>query len=115
MDKIPQQRVVETENDDVAARMVRLTWKVLGNFLLVILLLLIIVGSHESRAVLDVVFWIAVAGLIVTRYVDISVYHGHTEENEPETMRDLARYAIKLIAAAGLFWVLAHAIVTRVH
>lgn len=115
MEKIPQQHAVEQERGGVAARMVRLTWKVLGNLFLVILLILIIVGSDFSRSVLDVIFWISVAGIIAARYMDISVYGSQTEDGEPQTMKDLPRYSLKLIATAGLFWFVAHAIVARVH
>jgi hypothetical protein len=91
--------------------MVRLTWGTLGNFLLIIL---IIVGTHQARNVLDVTFWLVVAGLIVARHLDIRVFHGHTADGGPGSMKVVARYSMGLIAAAGLFWGLAHAIVARV-
>ncbi len=104
----------QPDNGTVLARMVRLTWGALGNFLLILLIILVIVGTHQARIVLDVTFWLVVAGLIVARYLDIRVFHGHTADGGPGSMKDVARYSMGLIAAAGLFWGLAHAIVARV-
>ena len=115
MDKEPHQNKPQTEKIEVLARMVRLTWTTLGNFLLFIILILIIAGSQEARIVLNIVFCAVVAGLILTRYIDIKVFHGHTADNEPATLKDWLRYSVGLIAMAGLFWVIAQAIVNRFH
>ena len=96
------------------ARLVRLTWKLLGNFLLLIILVLIIIASPGVRNVLDVVFWSVVAGLILLRYIDIKVFWEQSADNKPATLKDWGSYSMGIILLSGFFWVVARAIVMRI-
>lgn len=115
MNKEPHQDISQSEKFEALGRMVRLTWKTLGSLLLFLLLILIIIGSQGAVIVLDIFFWFAVAGLMLTRYIDFKVFHGHTTGSEPATLTDWLRYSIGLIIRSGLFWILAHVIRDRLH
>jgi hypothetical protein len=111
----PQQNYSPNEKSSALARMIRLTWTTLGNFLLFIILILIIAGSQEVRSVLNFVYCAVVAGLILIRYIDIKVFSGHTADNEPATLKDWLTYSAGLILMAGFFWIIAQAIINKIH
>jgi hypothetical protein len=113
MVKEQRQGTPPSQEGEVLARMVRLTWRILGNFLLFIFLILMIVGSPEARVVINIVFWAVVAGLIVLRYIDIRVFQGRTADDNPATLKDWLHYSIGLAAMAGIFWVIAQAIINK--
>lgn len=115
MDTEPCQETGQSEKFETLGRMVRLTWKTLGSMLLFLLLVLIIIGSQFAVTILHVVFWIAVAGLISARYIDIKVFRGQTDDNEPATLKDWLRYSIGLIMASGFFWLLALVMRNKLH
>ncbi|HQG32744.1 MAG TPA: hypothetical protein PLA83_12510 [Deltaproteobacteria bacterium] len=115
MNSDTRQDFSQRENTGTLARVVRLTCKTLGGMLLFLLLILIIIGSPSQASLLNVVFWLAVAGLIVLRFIDIRVYHGQTADNKPATIRDWLNYSIGVVAMSGFFWVVAQAIRVRLH
>ena len=114
MDKNQHQKIYQHDETGVLARIVRLTWSILGNLLLFIILILIIVESQETGSTLDITFWFVVAGIILIRFVDIKVFQGHTADKEPATLKDWLRYSVGLILMSGFFWVVAHAIIKRI-
>ena len=95
--------------------MVQLAFFIILIELIFIILLLIIFGSQGARNVLDGVFWLVVAGLILIRYIDIKVFHEQSDDNKPATLKEWLRYSVGLILMAGFFWVVALAIVKRIH
>jgi hypothetical protein len=115
MEAEPRQDTPQTETSTPLGRLVRLTWKTLGGLLLFLILVLIIICSQGAVTVLHAVFWLVVAGLVVTRYVDIKVFHGQTSDNQPATLNDWVRYSVGLVMMSGFFWLLAHAIRNRLH
>jgi hypothetical protein len=115
MDKELHQNTSQTEKTGFLARVVHLTWSILGNVLLFIILILIIVKSQETGSALDITFWFVVAGLILIRFIDIKVFQGHTAGKESATLKDWFRYSVGLILMSGFFWVVAHAIIKRMH
>ncbi|MCU0577076.1 MAG: hypothetical protein MUD15_09670 [Desulfobacterota bacterium] len=113
MDQEPHGNISQPETTALA-RLIRLTWKILGNFLLFIILILIIIASPGARNVLDVVFWLVVVGLILLRYIDIKVFREQSADNKPATLQDWGKYSIGIILLSGFFWVVARAIVMRI-
>jgi len=106
MDKNQQQNNRQVEKSSFLALIVRLTWIAFGNLLLIFIAFPI--AQHKAGIVLDIMFWAVVAGLILIRYIDIKVFHGHTAENEPATLQHWRRYSLILLLASGVLWILAH-------
>jgi hypothetical protein len=96
-----------------AGCLLRTYWMFVGNVLLLLLAVLI----HEKKAPLfafiDLPFWLVVGSILAARYVDIRFMNGETGEGKPATMTNWRRYAVLLLIAAGLVWVLAHLLVAR--
>ena len=105
----------QPEKISFLASMVRFTWRILGNILLFIILLLMVFGYQGESNALDIIFWLVVAGLVLIRYIDIKVFHEQSADNKPITLKDWIRYSIGLILMSGFFWVLARAIFMRIH
>jgi hypothetical protein len=106
MDKELHQNNPQTEQSSFLALIVRLTWMAFGN-----LLLIFIAGSiaqQRGGIVLDIIFWAVVAGLILVRYIDITVFHGQTTESEPATLQHWRFYSLMLLLVTGGLWLLAH-------
>lgn len=115
MNQESHQDVLRSEHTGPLARVIRLTWRILGNFLLFILLILIVIGSQSQASLLNVVFWLTVAGLVLIRFIDIQAFHGQTADNKPATMKDWLNYAAGTVAMSGFFWILVQAIRNRLH
>ncbi|MGC4063915.1 MAG: hypothetical protein QM784_04625 [Polyangiaceae bacterium] len=63
--------------------------------------------THSYR---DYVFGIALLVTVLSRFFDIRFFHGSTTENQPATMTDFYRYAIKLVVIAVVMWGLAQSL-----
>src|SRR5512140_2058006 len=87
---------------------VRLTW-IFGVSLLVFGTIFIIQGNNPGLA--DAIFWLITVGLILARYVDIRYLKGETADNKPATLKHWRRYAVILLIAAGLLYLLAKILV----
>jgi hypothetical protein len=106
MDKNPQQNNPQPEQSSFFALIVRLTWMAFGNLLLIIIAFCI--AQQRAGIVLDLLFWAWVAGLILIRYIDITVFHGQTVDNEPATLQHWRKYSLLLIVISALGWIGAH-------
>ena len=106
MDKNQQQNNPQVEKSSFLALIVRLTWIAFGNLLLIFIAFSI--ALQRGGIVLDVIFWAVVAGLILVRYIDITVFHGQTTESEPATLKDWRFYSLMLLLVTGGLWLLAH-------
>ncbi len=106
MNKEPLQNTPQVEKTSFLSLIVRLTWMAFGNLLLIIIAFLI--AQQKAGILLDIVFWAVVAGLILTRYIDINVFHGNTADNESATLEDWRQYSILLIVFSALVWLVAH-------
>ncbi|HNY65472.1 MAG TPA: hypothetical protein PKM41_08520 [Deltaproteobacteria bacterium] len=115
MDKEPRQDNSQPSNSTPLGRFVRLTWKTLGTLLLFLLLILIVITPEGTAKTLQGVFWLVVAGLVVLRYLDMTVFRGQTGDDKPATMSDWLRYSAGLVLMSGFFWFLAQAIRLRTH
>jgi hypothetical protein len=101
------------EKDDSAVSspagcLVRLFWFFGGNILLVFLLISIF--NRRSFTISDLGFWIVVACLIISRYVDIRYLKGQTAEGAPATMNHWRKYSAMLLAISVGVWGLTHII-----
>lgn len=86
---------------------VRLYWLVLGNVLLLFLLTFIFERHPPLPSLLDVVYFVVVASLILARYIDIRFLDGETGEGIPATMTNWRRYTM-LVGSVGVgAWLLA--------
>lgn len=83
--------------------------------LLLILSILIVIGSQRQVIILNVVFWSVVAGLMITRYVDIEVLNGQSAGDKQEKLKDWLGYLIRLTIVSGLFWFLSHGMRNWLH
>ncbi len=86
----------------------RLWWMFFGNVLLAFSLMFIVQNGGRFFQVADWVFWIALASLVLIRYVDIRFLGGCTGAGEPTTVRHWTRYAAVLIVCSTAVWILAH-------
>lgn len=101
------------EKNDFAVKspagcLIRLFWFFGGNILL--LFLLISIFNRRSVTISDLGFFIVVACLIISRYVDIRYLNGRTAEGEPATMHHWRKYSAMLLAVSLGIWVLTHVI-----
>ncbi len=106
MEKEQDKPISQQANAGCLSLIVRLTWMVVGNGLL--FFTAIFIAQQRAGVILDILFWGAVAGLVLTRYIDITIFHGQTAENEPATLHHWRRYALLLIVVAAGIWVVAH-------
>ena len=106
MDKEPHQNNPQTEQGGCLTLIVRLSWMAFGN--LVLIFTAFSIALQRSGIVQDLLFWAVVAGLILIRYIDITVFHGQTTESEPATLQHWRRYSLLLFLASGVLWLLAH-------
>ena len=88
----------------------RLTWLLGGNVALGMLLLAIMEERPWTLTTVDALFWLAVAGVIGIRYVDVARLGGTTASGEPATHEHFARYAVRFATAWTLAWVGAQSI-----
>ena len=86
----------------------RVIWIMVGNFALLILMVLIV--QKGTFSFLDIVFWAVVATVLFIRYADIKWLKGIGPDLQPATMKDWASYARLLVVIAGGVWVIAHAL-----
>ena len=94
-----------------AGFLVRLYWLFIGNVLLFFLLVFIFEKRPPLLSRLDVTYLVAVASLIVARYIDIRFLNGRTGEDKPATMTDLGQYMM-IIGPAGVgAWLLVRVLI----
>jgi hypothetical protein len=101
---MPDQKEAPTSGAGVLAR---LYWLFFGNTLLFFLLVFIIQKRPKLPSSLDAAYLIAVASLILVRYVDIRFLNGQTGEGKPATMANWRRYALLVGPAGAGAWLLA--------
>ena len=115
VNKESRQDISQSGKAEALGRIAHLTWKTLGSMLLLILSILIVIGSQRQVIILNVVFWSVVAGLMITRYVDIEVLNGQSAGDKQEKLKDWLGYLIRLTIVSGLFWFLSHGMRNWLH
>jgi hypothetical protein len=86
----------------------RVIWIMVGNFALLILMVLIV--QKGTFSFIDIVFWAVVAAVLFVRYADIKWLNGLGPDARPSTMKDWAKYARLLFIIASGVWAVAHAL-----
>jgi len=89
----------------VSGCLVHLFWTLIGNFVLVLCLVLMIRKGFSS---IDIVYWVTVGFMLITRYLDIKKFQGINMDGKQSTVQDWKRYSILLIALSSLGWIGAH-------
>jgi hypothetical protein len=96
--------------DSPLGLLARLFWMLFGNITLFILTIVILLNQGKMFNVADVVFWITVALLVLTRYADIKLLGGLTVTDKPASMANWRKYTIFLLICSTAVWGLSHAI-----
>jgi hypothetical protein len=95
----------------ILAILARPFWMFLGNFALMICAANILMGESSSTRTSDIIFWCAVAAMIIVRFLDIKFLDGQTAAGEPASIKHWRRYAIVLAVISAAIWAAAHAAV----
>jgi len=106
MEKEPHQNISEPRETGCLTIIIRLIWMIFGNGIL--FFTAIFIAQQRAGIVLDIVFWAVVAGVILTRYIDITVFQGNTADNEPATLKDWRQYSLALLVISSVVWIVAH-------
>jgi hypothetical protein len=96
----------EPEQSGCLSTIARIIWIMVGNFGLLVLMVLII--QRKAFSALDAAFWAVVGALLFIRYADIKWLKGQGPDAQPATMKDWGRYARLLFILAGGVWALSH-------
>jgi hypothetical protein len=98
----------EAEPVGCLSTIARVVWIMVGNFVLLILMVLIV--QKGTFSFLDIVFWTVVAAVLLVRYADIRWLKGLGQDAQPATMKDWANHVRLLLLIAGGAWAVAHAL-----
>jgi hypothetical protein len=96
--------------DSVLGLMARFFWMLLGNAILFFLTIFTLLHQGKMFNAADVVFWITVAALVLTRYIDIKSLDSLTAAGQPASMANWRKYTIFLLICSTAVWVLSHVI-----
>ena len=92
----------------ILALLVRPFWMFFGNFILMICAAHIFMGESSSTRTSDLIFWCAVAAMIIVRFLDIKFLGGQTTTGGPASIKHWRRYAIVLAVISAVIWTAAH-------
>jgi hypothetical protein len=92
----------------ILAILARLFWMIFGNFVLMICAAHIFMGESSSTRTSDLIFWCAVAAMIIVRFLDIKFLNGQTTTGGPASIKHWHRYAIVLVVISAVIWAAAH-------
>ncbi len=88
----------------------RVFWMFLGNFFLLIAIILILENKGGIFHKADIVFWVVTAILILVRYLDISCCDGLTASGLPASIRHWTKYTMFLLIFSTILWIIAHVV-----
>ncbi|NUM37309.1 MAG: hypothetical protein HUU50_22425 [Candidatus Brocadiae bacterium] len=80
---------------------VHLFWSLVGNFILILCLVLIF---KKGFGAIDIVYWVTVGFMLIARYVDFKKFQGVTLEGKESTIQDWKKYRILLLGVSLLLW-----------
>jgi len=103
----PDSQVVDKQST-LPGLMARVWWMFPGNLFLVFPMIFIFQSGGGFFQTADWVFWIALASLVLIRYVDIRFLNGCTAAGAYASVTHWIRYAVILTACSTALWVLAH-------
>ena len=96
--------------DSMLGLMARLYWMLVGNMTLFIVTIFIFLNQGKMFNAADVIFWVTVALLVLTRYLDINLLGGLTATDKPASMANWRKYTMFLLIGSTAVWGLSHAI-----
>ena len=96
--------------DSMLGLMAKLYWMLVGNAILFFLTIFILLNQGKIFNAADVIFWITVAVLVLSRYIDIKLLDSITATGQPAPMAHWRKYTIFLLICSTAVWVLSHAI-----
>jgi hypothetical protein len=88
----------------------RLLWMMAGPAVLIITTAYILLQGKGWHTTADYVFFFALAGTVVGRWLEVLGGHPQTCDGEPATRKDAYRYSIVALVAGVALWVLANAL-----
>ncbi|MBC7353382.1 MAG: hypothetical protein H5U08_13555 [Thermogutta sp.] len=106
-DNSSQGQPTPEQTQSPAGCLLRLYWMIFG-YLLAVLCGVSIVNHHGDFSFVDVIYWLALGGVLLARWVDISRYQGTRTDGQPATMRDWKVHAILTVVGGVIGWVLIH-------
>jgi hypothetical protein len=98
----------DTPDRPGVAFLVRLFWMFMGPAILFFCATAIGIRKTASLGIVDAMFWLTAAALVLLRHIDIRRFDGQTCEGEPATMSHWRRYAVMLVGFSLLIWLIAH-------
>lgn len=90
--------------------LLRTWWMLFGNAALAVVLALMALERDELPSLLDALFLVLVASLVVARFADIRYFAGATAEGTRATLAHFRRYALRLVAGSAAGWGLANSL-----
>ncbi len=108
-DRSPHQ-AVETPSEapqSPAGCLLRLYWMI-GGYLIAILCGVSIVNHHGDFSLVDLIYWLAILGILAARWVDIKRLGGTRADGQVATMRDWRTHAITTVVAGVIGWIVIH-------
>lgn len=88
----------------------RTWWMLFGNAALAVVLALMALEHDELPSLLDGLFLVLVASLVVARFADIRYFEGATAEGTRATLAHFRRYALRLVAGSAAGWGVANSL-----
>jgi hypothetical protein len=92
---------------NTAGCLLRLYWMIVG-YLIAVLCGVSIVNHHGDFSIVDVIYWVAILGVLAARWVDIKRFGGTRADGQAATMRDWTVHAVITMIAAGIGWIGIH-------
>jgi hypothetical protein len=96
--------------DNPLSLLARLFWMLVGNAILFFTTIFTFINQGKMFNAADVVFWITVAALVLTRYIDVKFLGGMTVTDKPASMANWRKYTMFLLICSTAVWALSHAI-----
>jgi hypothetical protein len=103
-------RAQSGDSDSPTGCLVRMGWLAGGNVVLMALAILIARGERWTLTGKDVAFGLLVASVVVLRFVDWRRYSRTTADGRSATTAHILRFAVILVGAWSVAWVLAQSL-----
>lgn len=87
--------------------LVRFYWMI-GGYLIAVLCGVSIINHHGDFSLVDIIYWLAIIGVLAARWVDVKKLGGTRADGQAATMRDWSIHAAVTVVAAVIGWVIIH-------
>ncbi|MGQ9504183.1 MAG: hypothetical protein ACUVQG_05225 [Thermogutta sp.] len=92
---------------NAAGCLLRLYWMIFG-YLIAVLCGVSIVNHHGDFSLVDIIYWLAILGILAARWVDIQRFGGTRADGQSATMRDWTIHAVATLVVAVIGWIVIH-------